>query len=131
MTNVVSLFSSSFTMLWPRYFSTQDLQYAPAFDARVVLYPSDQNLKDYLSWRQADCETRRGGGAGGGEKEGERGKEDGGGFLVLSGTEEWVVGERGAEDFQVTEGRQMRPLENHAHTKTRPGPPPSLPPLCQ
>ena len=57
MTNVVSLFSSSFTMLWPRYFSTQDLQYAPAFDARVVLYPSDQNLKDYLSWRQADCET--------------------------------------------------------------------------
>nr|XP_020647047.1 probable tRNA(His) guanylyltransferase isoform X2 [Pogona vitticeps] len=25
------------------------------FDGRVVLYPSDQNLKDYLSWRQADC----------------------------------------------------------------------------
>ncbi|XP_063269555.1 probable tRNA(His) guanylyltransferase isoform X3 [Prinia subflava] len=25
------------------------------FDGRIVLYPSNQNLKDYLSWRQADC----------------------------------------------------------------------------
>ncbi|XP_025094039.1 probable tRNA(His) guanylyltransferase [Pomacea canaliculata] len=55
MTNVVSLFSSSYTMLWPRYFINQELQYPPSFDARVVLYPSDQNLRDYLNWRQADC----------------------------------------------------------------------------
>ncbi|KAL5015888.1 hypothetical protein ScPMuIL_005477 [Solemya velum] len=55
MTNLVSLFSSSFVYHWPRYFHTQPLQYPPAFDARIVLYPSDQNLKDYLSWRQADC----------------------------------------------------------------------------
>lgn len=55
MTNVVSLFSSAFTLNWPRFFNTQELQYAPAFDARVVLYPSDENLRDYLSWRQADC----------------------------------------------------------------------------
>ncbi|XP_005089456.1 probable tRNA(His) guanylyltransferase [Aplysia californica] len=55
MTNVVSLFASSFTLYWPRYFNTQELQYPPAFDARVVLYPSDDNLRDYLSWRQADC----------------------------------------------------------------------------
>lgn len=54
-TNIVSLFASSFVMMWPRYFSTQELHYPPSFDARVVLYPSDQNLKDYLSWRQADC----------------------------------------------------------------------------
>ena len=54
MTNVVSLFSSAFTLYWQRFFK-QDLQYPPAFDARVVLYPSDENLKDYLSWRQADC----------------------------------------------------------------------------
>jgi len=54
MTNVVSLFSSAFTLYWPKYFSTA-LQYPPAFDARVVLYPSDENLRDYLSWRQADC----------------------------------------------------------------------------
>jgi len=55
MTNVVSLFSSCFTMFWPRYFNSTQLQYPPAFDARVVLYPSDENLRDYLCWRQADC----------------------------------------------------------------------------
>ncbi|KAK3741296.1 hypothetical protein RRG08_034342 [Elysia crispata] len=55
MTNVVSLFSSSFTLFWPRFFNSQELQYPPSFDGRVVLYPSDENLKDYLSWRQADC----------------------------------------------------------------------------
>ncbi|CAE1272684.1 THG1 [Acanthosepion pharaonis] len=38
-----------------KYFSSQELQYPPAFDARIVCYPSDQNLKDYFSWRQADC----------------------------------------------------------------------------
>ncbi|NIG60798.1 putative tRNA(His) guanylyltransferase [Pontoporia blainvillei] len=26
-----------------------------SFDGRVVVYPSNQTLKDYLSWRQADC----------------------------------------------------------------------------
>ena len=25
------------------------------FDGRVVLYPTEKNLRDYLSWRQADC----------------------------------------------------------------------------
>ncbi|KAL8622649.1 hypothetical protein ACOMHN_009283 [Nucella lapillus] len=55
MTNMVSLFASSFTMHWGRHFSTQQLLSPPAFDARVVLYPSDLNLRDYLSWRQADC----------------------------------------------------------------------------
>ena len=55
MTNVVSLFSSSYVFYWPEFFTDTQLQYPPAFDARVVLYPTDQNLKDYLSWRQADC----------------------------------------------------------------------------
>ena len=32
----------------------QPLLYPPSFDARIVLYPSDQNIIDYLSWRQAD-----------------------------------------------------------------------------
>ncbi|KAL8831075.1 MAG: hypothetical protein Q9170_005455 [Blastenia crenularia] len=27
----------------------------PSFDGRVVQYPSLQNLRDYLSWRQVDC----------------------------------------------------------------------------
>ncbi len=31
------------------------LKYPPSFDGRVVLYPTDQTLKDYLSWRQVDC----------------------------------------------------------------------------
>ncbi|XP_060071281.1 probable tRNA(His) guanylyltransferase [Ylistrum balloti] len=55
MTNVVSQFSSSFVFYWARFFNKQPLQYPPVFDGRVVLYPSDKNLRDYLSWRQADC----------------------------------------------------------------------------
>ena len=31
------------------------LRYAPAFDARAVAYPTARVLRDYLSWRQADC----------------------------------------------------------------------------
>ncbi|KAI4276683.1 MAG: hypothetical protein LQ337_002312 [Flavoplaca oasis] len=27
----------------------------PSFDGRVVQYPSASNMRDYLSWRQADC----------------------------------------------------------------------------
>lgn len=54
-TNVVSLFASSFVYYWPRYFGTTMMQYPPAFDSRTVLYPTDKNLRDYLSWRQADC----------------------------------------------------------------------------
>ncbi|XP_077515649.1 tRNA-histidine guanylyltransferase [Amblyomma americanum] len=54
MTNVCSLFTSSYLFYWPSYFSAP-IQYPPSFDGRVVLYPSDTNLMDYLSWRQADC----------------------------------------------------------------------------
>ena len=56
MTNISSLFASSYVYHWRDYFGEEQLLYPPAFDARVVLYPSDQNLRDYLSWRQADCE---------------------------------------------------------------------------
>lgn len=31
------------------------MEMIPSFDARTVLYPNDQSLRDYLSWRQADC----------------------------------------------------------------------------
>ena len=55
MTHVVSQFASSYVFYWKDYFQDQPLLYPPGFDGRVVLYPSDQNLKDYLSWRQADC----------------------------------------------------------------------------
>lgn len=54
LTNVCSLFASSFVFYWTDFFSC-DLKYPPTFDGRVVLYPSDKNLRDYLSWRQVDC----------------------------------------------------------------------------
>ncbi|XP_077388483.1 putative tRNA(His) guanylyltransferase [Festucalex cinctus] len=55
MTHVASQFSSSFVFYWKEFFGEQPLLYPPGFDGRVVLYPSNRNLKDYLSWRQADC----------------------------------------------------------------------------
>lgn len=27
----------------------------PTFDSRAVCYPSIENIRDYMSWRQADC----------------------------------------------------------------------------
>uniref|UniRef100_A0A3Q4B3Z3 tRNA(His) guanylyltransferase n=1 Tax=Mola mola TaxID=94237 RepID=A0A3Q4B3Z3_MOLML len=55
MTHVVSQFSSSYVFYWKEFFGDQPLLYPPGFDGRVVLYPCNRNLKDYLSWRQADC----------------------------------------------------------------------------
>ncbi|KAL1935971.1 hypothetical protein VTP01DRAFT_105 [Rhizomucor pusillus] len=52
---IVSLFASNYVMRWSEYFKDTPLRYPPCFDSRVVCYPSDQNLRDYLSWRQADC----------------------------------------------------------------------------
>lgn len=55
MTCINSLFTSAYVLHWPRYFKDVKLKYPPAFDCRIVLYPTNENLKDYLSWRQADC----------------------------------------------------------------------------
>jgi len=55
VTNIVSLFSSSYVFYWSQFFSSQELLYPPMFDGRVVLYPNEKNLRDYMSWRQADC----------------------------------------------------------------------------
>lgn len=54
MTTVASLFTSSFLYHWTAFFGPVRLQYPPSFDARVVLYPTDKNLRDYFGWRQAD-----------------------------------------------------------------------------
>lgn len=54
MSNVCSLFTASYCLNWSKWFQSEQLKYPPSFDGRIVLYPSDQNLKDYLSWRQAD-----------------------------------------------------------------------------
>ncbi|XP_023244464.1 probable tRNA(His) guanylyltransferase [Centruroides sculpturatus] len=55
VTNVCSLFSSSFVYYWREFFPDIEMKYPPSFDGRVVLYPTDKNLRDYFSWRQADC----------------------------------------------------------------------------
>lgn len=54
MSNVSSLFSSAYVYHWSDYFKNRKLVYPPTFDSRVVLYPTDKNLRDYLSWRQCD-----------------------------------------------------------------------------
>jgi len=55
MTNVVSKFAASYVYLWTEFMGEKKLLYPPAFDSRVVLYPTNENLRDYLSWRQVDC----------------------------------------------------------------------------
>lgn len=54
ISTVNSLFTSSYVFFWSHFVPERQLLYPPTFDARIVLYPSDKNLRDYLSWRQAD-----------------------------------------------------------------------------
>lgn len=54
LTCLNSLFTSSYVFHWSTWFPEKRLLYPPSFDSRIVLYPSDENLRDYLSWRQAD-----------------------------------------------------------------------------
>jgi tRNA(His) guanylyltransferase len=57
LTTVVSLFSSAYVYHQRTYFP--DLKalstVIPSFDGRLVLYPSLEDLKNYLNWRQVDC----------------------------------------------------------------------------
>jgi len=55
ITNIASLFASSYVFHWSEFFPDKKLKYPPCFDGRAVLYPSEKNIRDYLSWRQADC----------------------------------------------------------------------------
>ncbi|VTZ67818.1 tRNAHis guanylyltransferase, putative [Plasmodium chabaudi chabaudi] len=55
LTNVVSYFTSSFIFNWKKYFPNKELVYPPSFDARIIVYPTKDEIKDYFSWRQADC----------------------------------------------------------------------------
>jgi len=63
---VASLFASSFVYYWNQFLQANNnnnnnnnnntpLLYPPAFDSRVVAYPSLAILQDYLNWRQSDC----------------------------------------------------------------------------
>jgi tRNA(His) guanylyltransferase len=51
----VSLFTSYYMFHWKDYFPDTLLKYPPSFDGRAVLYPDIKNVRDYFSWRQADC----------------------------------------------------------------------------
>lgn len=56
VSTIVSTFTAYYTHLWPTYLPDSPLSPPlPSFDGRAVCYPSVQNLRDYMSWRQADC----------------------------------------------------------------------------
>ncbi|THY27716.1 tRNAHis guanylyltransferase, partial [Aureobasidium pullulans] len=56
-TSISTAFSVEYCMQWGKYFEGQELERPfPTFDGRCVLYPKKSILRDYLSWRQADCE---------------------------------------------------------------------------
>ncbi|KAH7156236.1 tRNA guanylyltransferase [Dactylonectria macrodidyma] len=56
VSTVVSTFTSNYVYAWSNHFPDSPLSFPlPTFDGRAVCYPSVQNLRDYLSWRQVDC----------------------------------------------------------------------------
>lgn len=59
ITTIASTFTSYYVYLWSTYFPDTPLSPPlPSFDGRAVCYPSVQNLRDYMSWRQVDCALR-------------------------------------------------------------------------
>lgn len=58
VSTVVSLFTANYIHGWPTFFPDNPLQPPlPNFDGRAVCYPGVQNLRDYMSWRQVDCNS--------------------------------------------------------------------------
>lgn len=56
VSTIVSTFTAYYVHHWPVYFADSPLSPPlPSFDGRAVCYPSVQNLRDYMSWRQVDC----------------------------------------------------------------------------
>lgn len=54
VSTLTSLFTSCYVFHWPKYFPDLALRYPPSFDGRIVLYPSQQEVRDYFAWRQTD-----------------------------------------------------------------------------
>lgn len=77
LSSIVSLFTASYIFLWPTFFSSSSLppldpdndheqrpnppksdstttfttlRYPPTFDARIVCYPTEKEVKDYFRW---------------------------------------------------------------------------------
>lgn len=77
VSTVVSTFTAAYVALWPACFAGGDqgegegegqtvqgqtagrlqMNMLPTFDGRAVCYPSWENLRDYMSWRQVDCKS--------------------------------------------------------------------------
>ncbi|MCJ1467588.1 tRNA-His guanylyltransferase [Pseudocyphellaria aurata] len=56
LTTIVSTFTSYYIHLWQFFFPEKPLSKPmPSFDGRVIQYPTFENIRDYLSWRQVDC----------------------------------------------------------------------------
>ena len=51
LTNLTSLFASTFAYRWSKYFSFP-IQYPPSFISTITLFPRLRIVKDYLLWRQ-------------------------------------------------------------------------------
>ncbi|KAK0945589.1 tRNA-His guanylyltransferase [Friedmanniomyces endolithicus] len=55
-TSVATAFTAEYCMQWSTFFQDAPLTRPyPTFDGRCVCYPKRRILRDYLSWRQADC----------------------------------------------------------------------------
>lgn len=58
MSVVNSIFAAAYVYHWKDIFGLTKLQYPPGFEAMIVVYPSEVNLKDYLSWRQVELQQK-------------------------------------------------------------------------
>ena len=56
LTTLCSYFTSAYIFHWPNFFPDTPLVYPPCFDGRIVLYPSEREVRDYFAWRQADSQ---------------------------------------------------------------------------
>ena len=55
-TSIATAFTAEYCMQRPSFFPDQGLTRPyPTFDGRCICYPKRKILRDYLSWRQADC----------------------------------------------------------------------------
>jgi len=54
-TTIASCFAACYTLYFKDFFPGHELKEVPMFDGRCICYPSDEIVRDYCSWRQADC----------------------------------------------------------------------------
>eukprot|EP01055_Gregarina_sp_Pseudo9_P005434 Gregarina_sp_Pseudo_9__5433@NODE_676_length_2386_cov_143_790371_g639_i0_p2_GENE_NODE_676_length_2386_cov_143_790371_g639_i0NODE_676_length_2386_cov_143_790371_g639_i0_p2_ORF_typecomplete_len264_score40_62Thg1/PF04446_12/7_1e50Thg1C/PF14413_6/1_7e34_NODE_676_length_2386_cov_143_790371_g639_i015652356 len=55
LSTVVSMFTGFYLQHWQEIKDLTPMSKPAIFDGRLVLYPSAAHMRDYLSWRQADC----------------------------------------------------------------------------